>query len=91
MDSGKIAEVSSEKSRYVDYGYAVEGLKNLRAERVIATGDGLSQQSFPGVSSKTVLALYTNQPQQDLSASKEIAAPELTQSVRQQSDFGIGS
>jgi hypothetical protein len=35
--------------------------------------------------------LYTNQPQQDLSASKEIAAPELTQSVRQQSDFGIGS
>ena len=49
MDSGKIAEVSSEKSRYVDYGYAVEGFKNLRAERVIATGDGLSQQSCQGV------------------------------------------
>jgi hypothetical protein len=43
LDSGKTAEVSSEKSRYIDYGYAVDGLKNLRAERVIATGDGLSQ------------------------------------------------
>jgi conjugative relaxase-like TrwC/TraI family protein len=89
LDSGKTAEVSSEKSRNIDYGYAVEGLKNLRAERVIATGDGLSQQTFQGVTPKTDLALYTNQPQQDFSASKEIAAPELAQPVRQQHDFGI--
>ena len=90
LDSGKTAEVSSEKSRNIDYGYAVDGLKNLRAERVIATGDGLSQQTFQGVSSKTDVALYTNQPQHDFSASKEIAAPELAQPVRQQHDFGIG-
>jgi hypothetical protein len=90
LDSGKTAEISSDKSRHIEYGYAVEGLKNLRAERVIATGEGLSQQNFQGVPPKTDLALYTNQPQHDFSASKEIAAPELAQPVRQQHDFGIG-
>jgi hypothetical protein len=90
LDSGKTAEVSSDKSRHIEYGYAVDGLKNLRAERVIATGDGLSQQTFQGVSPETDLTLYTNQPQQDFSASKELAAPELAQPVRQQQDFGIG-
>ena len=90
LDSGKNAEVSSEKSRHIEYGYAVDGLKNLRAERVIATGDGLSQQTFQGISPKTDLALYTNQPQHDFSASKEITVPELAQPVRQQHDFGIG-
>jgi conjugative relaxase-like TrwC/TraI family protein len=90
LDSGKNAEVSSAKSRHIEYGYAVDSLKNLRAERVIATGEGLSQQTFQGVSPKTDLALYTNQPQHDFSASKEIAAPELAQPVRQQHDFGIG-
>jgi hypothetical protein len=90
LDSGKTAEFSSEKSRHIEYGYAVDGLKNLRAERVIATGDGLSQQTFQGVSPKTDLALYTSQPQQDFSASKEIAASEPAQPARQQHDFGIG-
>jgi preprotein translocase subunit YajC len=90
LDSGKTAEVSPEKSRHIEYGYAVDGLKNLRAERVIATGDGLSQQNLQGVSPKTDLALYTNQLQQEFSASKEIAAPELAQPARQQHDFGIG-
>ncbi len=90
LDSGKTAEVSSEKSRNIDYGYAVDGLKNLRAERVIATGEGLSQRTFQGVSPKTDFTLYTNQPRQDFSASKELAAPELAQPVRQQQDCGIG-
>ena len=90
LDSGKTAEVSLNKSRNIDYGYAVDGLKNLRAERVIATGDGLSRQTFQGISPKTDLALYTNQPQHDFAASKEIAAPELAQPARQQHDFGIG-
>jgi conjugative relaxase-like TrwC/TraI family protein len=91
LDSGKTAEVSSENSRHIEYGYAVDGLKNLRAERVIATGDGLSQQTFQGVSPKTDLALYTNQPQHDFSPSKEIAAPQVAQPVSQQHDFGVGS
>ncbi len=90
LDSGKIAEVSSERSRYVDYGYAIEGLKNLRAERVIATGDGLSQQSFSGVFSKTDFALYTNESKQDFAVSKEIATLELAQPAKQQHHFGIG-
>ena len=46
MDSGKIAEVPPEKARHIDYGYAVDSLKNVRAERVIATGDGLTQHAF---------------------------------------------
>jgi len=90
MDSGRTAELSPEKARHIDYGYAVDGLKNIRAERVIATGDGLEQQTFQGISGKADLALYTSSPQQDFAASKEIAAPELAQPAKQQSDFGIG-
>jgi conjugative relaxase-like TrwC/TraI family protein len=90
MDSGKIAEVSSEKARHTDYGYAVDGLKNVRAERILATGEGLSQQAFPEITSKTGFALYTNAKQQELSPAKEIATPELAQPAKQQHDFGIG-
>ncbi len=90
LDSGKIAEVSPERSRHIDYGYAVEGLKTARAERVIATGDGLTQQTFQGVFSKADLALHTSSPQQLVSASKEMSQPELAQPSKQQHDFGIG-
>jgi conjugative relaxase-like TrwC/TraI family protein len=90
MDSGKIAEVPPEKARYIDYGYAVDSLKNVRAERVIATGDGLTQQAFQAASSKADLALYTSPQQQEFAASKEIAAPEIAQPAKQQNDFGIG-
>jgi conjugative relaxase-like TrwC/TraI family protein len=90
MDSGKTAEVSPENTRHIDYGYAVDTLKNVRAERVIATGDGLTQQAFQAASSKTDLALYTGSPQQEFAASKEIAAPEIAQPAKLQHDFGIG-
>ena len=93
LDSGKIAEVSPEKSRHIDYGYAVEGLKGNRAERVIATGDGLTRQVFQGSSSKADQALYTGTPApaQEFSAAKEITAPEISQPAAQhQHDFGIG-
>jgi len=89
LDSGKTAEVSPEKARHIDYGYAVDGLKNVRAERIIATGNGLTPQSFPGSSSKAEVALYTNSPQQDFSPVKEMAPPELAQPAKQH-DFGIG-
>jgi hypothetical protein len=56
---------------------------------VIATGDGLTQQTFLGTSSKGDLALYTSSPPQNFAASKEIAAPELAQHAKQH-DFGIG-
>jgi len=32
LDSGKTAEVSPEKARHIEYGYAVDGLKDARAE-----------------------------------------------------------
>ena len=50
LDSGKTAEVSPEKSRHINYGYAVDGLKANRAERIIATGDSRSR-FFQGASS----------------------------------------
>jgi hypothetical protein len=90
MDSDRTAELSPEKARHIYYGYAVDGLKNIRAERVIATGDGLTQETFQAISTEVDLALYTSSPQQDLASSQEIAAPELAQPAKQQSDFGIG-
>jgi len=41
------------------------------AERIIATGDGLTQQTFQGLSAKADLALYTSSPQRDFAATKE--------------------
>jgi len=89
LDSGKTAEVSPEKARHIDYGYAVDGLKNVRAERIIATGYGLTPQTFQGTSSKAEVALYTNSPQQDFSPVKEMAPPAPPQPAKQH-DFGIG-
>ncbi len=93
LDSGKTAEASPENSRHIDYGYAVESLKGIRAERVIATGDGLTQQAFQGASPKADLTLYTGTPApaQEFSAAKEMTSPEIAQPARQQQhDFGIG-
>ena len=91
LDSGKIVEVSPKKAQQIDYGYVVDGLKNVRAERIMATGDGLTHRTFQMVSSKADLTLYTNAPQQDFSSAKNIVFPELAQPAKQQRDFGIGS
>ena len=91
LDAGKTAELSPEKTRHIDYGYTVDALKNVRAERVIATGDGLTQQAFQGASPKADLNLYTGTPApaQEFSAAKELASPEIAQPAMQH-DFGIG-
>ena len=93
LDSGKTAQVSPEKSRHIDYGYAVESLKGNRAERVIATGDELTRQVFQGASPKADQTLYTGTPAlaQEFSAAKELTSPEISQPAQpQQHDFGIG-
>ena len=90
MDSGKTAEVSPKKVGHIDYGYVVDGLKNVREERVMATGEGLIGKVFQATSSKSDLALYTSSSEQEFAASKEIATPGLTQPAKQQRDFGIG-
>ncbi len=94
LDAGRTVELSPEKAKHIDYGYTVDGSKSIRAERVIATGENLTPQSFHTISSKSDLAVYTNSAQQEFTAAKEIATPEttpeLTQSIREQNDFGIG-
>ena len=91
MDSGTTAEVSPEKARHINYGYVVKDLKNVRAERVVATGDSLTHQIFQATSSKADFALYTNAPQQNFSSAKEVAPPELARPSKQGHDLGIGS
>ncbi len=91
MDSATNAEISAEKARHIDYGYAVDGLTNVRAERILATGDGFAHQNLHGTSPRVNLSLYTNSPQQLSTLAKEIAAPEIAQPAKQQRDFGIGS
>ncbi|MGI4829958.1 MAG: hypothetical protein ACRYFU_17440 [Janthinobacterium lividum] len=93
LDSGKTAEVSPEKSRHIDYGYAVDGLKANRAERIIATGDRLTQQVFQEASSRADQTFNTGTPApevQEFSAAKEISSPGISQPATQQHDFGIG-
>ena len=92
LDSGKTAEVSPEKSRHIDYGYALDGVKGNRADRIIATGDGLTHQVFQGASLKADITLYTGSPAAapEFSADKEMSSPEIAQPAKQQHDFGIG-
>lgn len=92
IDSGKTTELSPDKTKHLDYGYTVDALKNVRAERVIATGDGLTQQAFQGVSAKADFNLHTGTPApaQEFSAAKELTSPEMPQPAKQQHDFGIG-
>ena len=58
LDSGKTAELSPEKARRIDYGYAVDGSRNVQAERILATGDQLSQRSLHDLAPKAELAIY---------------------------------
>jgi conjugative relaxase-like TrwC/TraI family protein len=89
MDSGKIAEISPEKARHIEYGYAVDGLTNVRAERILATGDGFAHKNLQGTSPRAELSVHTNSPQQNCSPAKEIAAPEIAQPAKRH-DLGIG-
>lgn len=57
LDSGKTAELSPEKSRRIDYGYAVDDSQRVRADRIIATGDRLSQQALQSASPKAELSM----------------------------------
>jgi ATP-dependent exoDNAse (exonuclease V) alpha subunit len=91
LDSGKIAELPPEKSQHIDYGYAVDGSKSVRAERILAIGNALTHQSFPTAPSKTDLSLYMDSPQQDISSSNKTASPNSAQLAKRQQDFGIGS
>ena len=90
MDSGKIAEVSPEKARHIDHGYAVDSMKNVRAEYIMATCDSLTHQNVQGTTPKMDLALYISAPQQDSAPAKDITTPELAQPAKQQYDLGIG-
>jgi hypothetical protein len=91
LDSGKTAELSPEKTSHLDYGYTVDAVKNVLAERVIATGDGLTLQAFQGASAKADLNLYTGTPAlaQELNTAKELAPPDIAQPATRH-DFGIG-
>jgi conjugative relaxase-like TrwC/TraI family protein len=91
LDYGKTAETSPEKTRYIDYGYAVENLKGNRAERVIATGDRLALQVLQGTSTKADLTIYagTPAPAQDLKAGKAQTSLEIALPANQKRDFGI--
>ena len=91
LNSGKTAELSPEKTKHLDYGHTVDVLKNVRVERVIATGDGLAKQAFQGASAKADLSLYTGMPAPALefSAAKELDSPEIAQPAMQH-DFGVG-
>lgn len=58
LDSGTTAELSPEKTRRIDYGYAVDSSQKVRADCVLATGDQLSQRSLRGISSQAGFTVY---------------------------------
>ena len=93
LDSGKAAELTPEKTRHIDYGYTVEGSQNVRADRIIATGDALSQKRLQSISPKAELTMYTGAPTpQAVSIKNETVPPAIIQQQppAQRRDHGIG-
>ena len=95
LDSGKTAELAPEKTRRIDYGYAVDVAQNVRADRILATGDQLSQKAFQASFPKADVALYPGSVApavEPVSIKSEAIAPAVTQQQTpiQQHDYGIG-
>ena len=92
LDSGKTAELSPEKTRRIDYGYAVDGSQQVRADRILATGDGLSQQkALQGVSPRAEVSLYPGSAEAPAMKNEAIAPAVLQQQPpTQRHDYGIG-
>ena len=95
LDSGKTAELAPEKTRRIDYGYAVDVAQSVRADRVLATGDQLSQKRFQASFPKGDIALYPGSAAPEVeptSIKSEAIAPAVIQQQTpiQQHDYGIG-
>ena len=95
LDSGKTAELAPEKTRRIDYGYAVDATQSIRADRILATGDQLSQKAFQTNFPKADIALYRGSAApavEPVSIKSEAIAPVVTQQHTpiQQHDYGIG-
>ena len=95
LDSGKTAELAPEKTSHIDYGYAVEGIKGVRADRIIATGDRLSQRNLQTSFPQAEVSMYPGSvapPAEAVSVKNEAAEPVLTQqqTPTQRQDYGIG-
>lgn len=95
LDSGRAAELTPEKTRRIDYGYVVDGSQAVRADRIIATGDQLSQQTLQGMSPKADLSMYPGSaavPSEAVTIKLEAISAVLVQQEppSQRRDFGIG-
>ena len=91
LDSGKAAELSPEKTRRFDYGYAVDGSQSVRADRILATGDKLSQPTLRGMSPRAEISLYPGSAEAAHIKNEPIAAVLTQQELpSQHRDFGIG-
>ena len=95
LDSGKTAELAPEKTRRIDYGYAVESSQGVRADRILATGDHLSQKAFQTNFPKAEIALYPGSVApalEPVSIKSEAVEPSITQqqTLIMQHDYGIG-
>ena len=95
LDSGKTAELAPEKTRRIDYGYAVDGSQAILADRIISTGDGHSRKGLQGSSPKAELSLYLGSAAasvEAVSTNNQATPPAMTQQEppSQRHDYVIG-
>lgn len=96
LENGKVAELSPEKARHIDYGYAVDGSHRVTANRILATGDGIARENLNAAHLRTSdVALYTSRAShtqhEELSNENQPSISELPRlSEKQQQGFGLG-
>lgn len=80
LDKGGSVELSPEKARHIEYGYAVDGARRVAADRVLATGETLEPKTLAAVPYSCDLTLYTwaetiSQKQEQSAALKDVSIP----------------
>ena len=94
LDVGKAAELTPDKTRRIDYGYAVDGSHAVRADRIIATGDVVPKENLRGRLLESDLSLYIDTPaaSEALIRTHDAIAHQVMQhqQVGQQLDYNIG-
>jgi len=96
LDNGRTVELSSDKAKHVEYGYAVDAGQRIFADRVLVTDEHLEAKVLAGIPPTTrEVALYTSdgsnpQKQQTQSPANEASQKQAPLIQQQSQGYGLG-
>lgn len=95
LDSGKNVELTSEKAKYIEYGYSVDAGQRIAADRILVTAESIDAKTLAAIALKARdLAIYTAdgaivQKQQPNSLSEQIAPNQTLPLPQKSQGYGL--